>query len=1189
MKHLVLIVAFSGLVSAQPWSGIIATSRAIDWSHAGLPPIFPDGETTPNPWTPPTRPNCTSAQAGITVPLASGTPFTGSNSIASAMFNCSQANPHGSVLLLGNGTFTNPTFFYFVGSASGPINNVTLRGANGPQNTTINLTGGALQFGGAFGNSFHALVSGSPSQGATSVTITGPTGTLTVGQIAWFGQCDTGWSPNGSGGCTGTWSDNGGVFVCSASTICNSNGTASGNAGGNSQEQMVLITSVSGNNIGFTSCPGNPTPCGLYAANWSSSQGMFLNWETQSDFGIGDGIEDVTFTMNGGVIATDQAYASWFKGDIFINSANPLVQVGSLSKNFLISNSYFYCATPIPLATQTACIFTQDTSDNLYINNIMDQAEIEQHGMNAGDVMAYNYTTGNSGSSSSPYYQSIEFQHDSNGAGIHMYLDEGNISNALEYDDTWGTHNLSTAFRNWYSCGADGISNFIVNPSNTSKALHYGNFSRFMNAVGNVLGGQTPTTCPNYTGAQGSVVETSSDNLTNISLLLWGNYDTNHNVQRFAGSCAGGLNNNGNTCEVPTNLSGNATPYNNAVPATQTLPVSFLMPSMTSHPTGGTGLSYWKVCTAWSAFPTSCSTTATPPMPPVHPESTGGQFVSGHADRIPALIAFMSLPVNPSLQNSYTITSSSWAGGVETLNFSGGTPYNSIAGFMGAFSFSGVNASCSVGAALANGSILMTGSSPNSVTYVLPSNPGVQCTGTMKWPDVLQFDERVYQNDPSGPTILPTSFAWTLTQSPSASFVCSGTGCGSWSSTGTFPTTSGTPISINSSTGLLSGGPINQAGSFSVAVTSGSVGPQTVSIVVNTIVSGGNCGGGGASCPVGQIGSTYGPVTITWTNGTAPISCASSDLPVGITLNSACVLGGQPSNNGLFTFHVTPTDSNSIAGAAATFNVTFNLPPTCNLNQPIGNYLFCGSAYNNVSSGATVAVNYAPHTGNAIIAWSTACYTPTCTTSNATTMNIGDNVNATETCFAASPHSPFVTNANGGAQGAGDFQLHYVWYCPTIPAGVSSFTVTATSSMNSIQLGIHEFDPAALARSCSPLSACFEGVDNWIGAGNTTGGTTATITTAGPTVSPNDLIFSAILFPFNPSQMVSVGANYTGLLVMPGGNDIVTEALGTNNVGVQTATGTATIGSPWFGLIIPIKSSSAITPSGRILHRTVVF
>lgn len=93
-----LIFAFFGIsLSAfanaqQPWSGILSSSRAINWANAGLPATLPDGETTTNPWSPPTRTQC-----GSTV--AAGTSVATLNSLFAACAN-------GTYLLLGAGDFT---------------------------------------------------------------------------------------------------------------------------------------------------------------------------------------------------------------------------------------------------------------------------------------------------------------------------------------------------------------------------------------------------------------------------------------------------------------------------------------------------------------------------------------------------------------------------------------------------------------------------------------------------------------------------------------------------------------------------------------------------------------------------------------------------------------------------------------------------------------------------------------------------------------------------------------------------------------------------------------------------------------------------------------------------------------------------------------------------------------------------
>src|ERR1700756_5073029 len=73
------LLFFSTFSYGQAWSGILAPSRAIDWTHAGLPETITYGsggsacngstancvETTTNPWTPPAR-----VQSGSTITCA---------------------------------------------------------------------------------------------------------------------------------------------------------------------------------------------------------------------------------------------------------------------------------------------------------------------------------------------------------------------------------------------------------------------------------------------------------------------------------------------------------------------------------------------------------------------------------------------------------------------------------------------------------------------------------------------------------------------------------------------------------------------------------------------------------------------------------------------------------------------------------------------------------------------------------------------------------------------------------------------------------------------------------------------------------------------------------------------------------------------------------------------------------------
>jgi hypothetical protein len=717
----------------QPWSNILSSSRAIDWKNAGLPATFPDGETTPNPWTPPTRPACTSAQAGITVPVAPGTSFA---TIITAMANCFSANPTGSYLQLGAGAFTltsNATMGKYV----------TLRGS-GPMSTTLTISGGAqLNFGG--GSIGGGTLNASPAAGATSVTVTGVSGASpAVNQLAWFNQCDSGFSGSaqptkGYNSCpTGSITDNGYVFVCGGSTLCNSNGTGSGSGGQASQSQTAIITSVTNNGGGSYTIGFNP---GLYLTNWATANTAALYWQSGNS-GFGSGLEDMTIVMGGGGNNEVQmgGYGNWIKGVRFLGntSAAATIIFGGQTKGAhgLFFNNYMFGATPSSMTSNGFQTSLWNAGDFLILNNVAEQGLfMEGHGSEAGDVLAYNYSK----NVSTNYVQSTDYQHDNNNSGVAFILNEGNQVNSIIDDGTWGTGDLNTFFRNWASCDEEPY----VYSSTTGNGIAIDAFHRFDNAVANVLGGTVQ--CNAYSGTSNGDIfridKQGTDILTGTSFLRWANYDTVNAAVRCQSS------------EVPTILSDLAALFGNFLPSTPAvcggsgaIPASFYMDSITAHPSGGTGLSWWKVCTSWTTFPTACATYTTEPFPAAGPDVTGGNYISGHAYDNPAHLAWRMLPIDTTQQNSYTITGSSWASGTETLTVSG---LPSGTQLMGPLQISGGNCATS-GAGTATGAeVTITGSTTTTISYALAANPGT-CTGTMLWPDVRQFDERVYTNDSSG-------------------------------------------------------------------------------------------------------------------------------------------------------------------------------------------------------------------------------------------------------------------------------------------------------------------------------------------------------------------------------------------------------------------------------------------------------
>ena len=730
-----IFLLFTALSYGQAWSGILASSRAINWGNAGLPATLPDGETTPNPWTPPTRTQCVTAACGA---VSAGT-------VTVASINAALASaPTGTYVLLPPGTFTlSGANNCFGGSATCiqfyAVSGVTLRGS-GAQSTKLVFSGNAMVAFGIVNSNGSGVWSAGYSQGTTALTMSSYSGpALVAGSLAVLAQCDTGYSGSTCG--TGSSTDNGGAFICGP-TLGNCTQQTRGDTP-NHQRQTVYVTSVTGSGP-YTV---NISP-GLYMQNWSSSNSPTITWEGNLSAGpypYGDGIEDLTLDMtastwSGNAIGVDNTYASWIKGTRILGIGTGSAVYFEVSKNCLFANNYMFSNALVN--SDIVSFQTGTSSDNLILNNILTgMISWEGTGANTGNVLAYNY--GNFSETS--YYQNADFEHE---AGSAFRLDEGNQIGIMTVgDDTWGTDNLNTFFRN-YVPGFDPPYTSTVNP----RAFTVNSFQRFYNIIGNAIGSSLIT---NYsTGPWNYAYSIGSDALTGASLMRWGNCDTATNTCRFQSS------------EVPTTLTGSAISFENAVPSGTAsdpeLPCSFFLAGYTSttctpHPSGGTGLSWWKVCTSWTTFPTNCATTELQPFPAAGPDVSGGPYVNGTAYDIPSAIAFKNLPIDSSYQNSYGITGSSWSGGTETLTISG---FPTTSHIIGGFQITGVSACNSA----AGAEFVMTGSTLTTVSYALASNPGSCAGGTMKFPDVRQFDERVYENDTSGnnPPPAPTGLQATV-------------------------------------------------------------------------------------------------------------------------------------------------------------------------------------------------------------------------------------------------------------------------------------------------------------------------------------------------------------------------------------------------------------------------------------------
>lgn len=731
-RLIVSVVMLSCVAYSQTWSGIVASSRAIRWDqNAGLPATLLDGETTSSAWNPPIRSTiCTTLGTAGQLPTFSqsvtaaqaGTAFQGCSSAVS-----------GSRLRLNPGTYT-----WSTGEADLYGKNVTLSCNGGPMDCIVKLTGGTV-FMGRHSTAGSSAITAGLTQGSTSITLTSASG-FTSGNIIQIYQCD---APNSGNPCSLTVpTDNGGLWICGFASVCNIDG---GSGVYRDQQQTVLVTNVAGNVL--TISPG------LYMSNWSTSLTATAERNDFSSFPCqGLGIENITFYTphNGGGINRSYCYASWMVGNRFIGSntdgGNSVVEYEGDMRS-LFSNNYIYGIDPAsPNVSNYVFIEPQRESDNLWLNNIYQVTAYRGLGHLEGDVIAYDYHRDTLAPNAAGFEENGDFQHF---PGVAYVLREGNQQGVTRDDPTWGTHDLDTWFRNYIEC----YDVPFFNTNSTSLGVSIGQFSRFENFVGGVFGSKdssgSNTGCVSYQSTSNTAVyvvpDGGADTLTTASLMRWGNVTTITQVSdtptnsgvRFVSS------------EVPSALASPNAALSNPVPGNTTLPASFFM-SATAHPNGGTGLSWWKTCTNWSSFPSTCGAYTTPPFPTAGPDVTGGPYVNGFAYDNPAYLAWLNLPTDTTWQNSYTVTGSSWSGGTETLTVTIAAGWH----IQGGFTPPAWNSACNPSSGLSftgrtDKEILMTASSSTTISYALTGNPGLSCTGTIKWPDVRQFDAAVYQVDNS--------------------------------------------------------------------------------------------------------------------------------------------------------------------------------------------------------------------------------------------------------------------------------------------------------------------------------------------------------------------------------------------------------------------------------------------------------
>ena len=209
--------------------------------------------------------------------------------------------------------------------------------------------------------------------------------------------------------------------------------------------------------------------------------------------------------------------------------------------------------------------------------------------------------------------------------------------------------------------------------------------------------------------------------------------------------------------------------------------------------------------------------------------------------------------------------------------------------------------------------------------------------------------------------------------------------------------------------------------------------------------------------PTGATG-TFNPTSV----------CAGSSSALSITTTWSTPAG-------TYTLTITGTSGTLTQTAKVTLVVTPESTSNCASPTSVGAYTFCGEAYNDVDSSNTVSVSYNPYAGNGIEVIGTWCENASCSAAPGETATLSDNVNSPETCFTISPHSPY----NFANTAVPDYGRVYAWYCPSIPSGVNTFTMTVSGTVCYTQIAVVEW----LTGSISP-SNFFESVDGLSASGN---------------------------------------------------------------------------------------------------------
>jgi len=601
-----LMLPFS--VHAQAWSGVLAPSRAIDWSKAGVPGGIPSGSWTQcgatiapygssgSPASPAAINNAIAACAPNTyVQLGSGTFYLSSGILVSS---------HNNVEIRGMGANSTFIVFYGANSCQGVYADICFQSSdvnwnNGPSNGPVSVTG-------------------TLSKGSTTITLASVPN-LQVGNPIILDQLDD-------------TTDSGFVLVCSSTTspVCSLQNNSGPERSGRQQNQYVTVTQCDGNStIGHACSSGSNITIspGLWMPNWTSGKSPQAWWATNPILNVGirnislDHTASLTTPGSGAGIVFFNGLNGWVVGVRSIAASRAHVDAYE-SAHITVRDSYFFLAR---YSTSTSYGFEcYGGSDDLVENNIFQAiaGALTISGGCSDVVLGYNFDIMNFYTSAAGWVMPMSNPHAVND----NILYEGNVGSSIAADVFHGTHNFDTVFRNYLagnlpSCtnspfGTGYLSATFAACSSDQIPIQLYSYSRMFNVIGNVLGqsgvqnGYQSGSAAIYSLGNGDTdpntsVTVPSDPNVAATLMRWGNYDTVHAAVQW------------NSSEVPSGIA----QFANAVPSSQALPASFYY---------GSKPSWWPSGKPW---------------PAIGPDVSGGNIggLAGHAYTNPAEDCYLNV------------------------------------------------------------------------------------------------------------------------------------------------------------------------------------------------------------------------------------------------------------------------------------------------------------------------------------------------------------------------------------------------------------------------------------------------------------------------------------------------------------------------------------------------------------------